>query len=93
MVAAQGGRIEVVKQLLSAGADPNYSRRVPWHWKPAQRITALYAAAMRGREEVVRVLLDAGAHTSIPEASLAWRLAAGPSLRFAQLHAYAYVVA
>jgi uncharacterized protein len=51
--AAYGGRTEVTRLLLKAGADPNLAY--------GEGVTALTIAAERGYGEIVRLLLDAGA--------------------------------
>jgi uncharacterized protein len=52
---ARDGRIEMVRALLEAGADPN------WRWSEQTEPTPLMEAAWCGRPEVVRLLLRYGA--------------------------------
>ena len=56
MCAVEGGHIEIVKLLLSKGADVNTK---------SGRGTALHVAVERGHAEIVRLLLDNGADLSI----------------------------
>jgi ankyrin repeat protein len=58
-VAAQFGRIEIVRLLLAEGADPDLRDF------GGQGDTALSTAAWHGQLEVCRVLLDAGADPNI----------------------------
>jgi hypothetical protein len=58
-VAAQSGRVELVRLLLANGADPNL-RDGGGQWE-----TPLSTAAMHGQLEVCRLLLDAGADPNI----------------------------
>ena len=53
MLAANRGRLEAVRMLLQAGADPNLKAKDGW--------TALQAAEMIGDDEIVELLRDAGA--------------------------------
>ena len=54
--AAEDGRLDLVRRLLQAGANPNF--------KSEGNITVLMWAAARGHLEVVKVLLKAGADLS-----------------------------
>ncbi|MFZ6007257.1 MAG: ankyrin repeat domain-containing protein [Nitrospirota bacterium] len=56
MCAVEGGHVEIVKLLLSKGADVNTK---------SSRGTALHVAVERGHAEIVRLLLDNGADLSI----------------------------
>jgi hypothetical protein len=58
-VAAQFGRVEVVRLLLAHGADPDLRDGGGQHQTP------LSTAAMHGQLEVCRLLLDAGADPNI----------------------------
>ncbi len=53
MMAANFGRIKIVKLLLEAGADVNFRNR--------DNETALIAAAQGGSIEATRLLIEAGA--------------------------------
>ena len=55
MIASQYGHLEIVKELLIAGADPNASRT-------DDGATALMLASLQGYLEVVQELLKAGAN-------------------------------
>lgn len=57
-LAAQFGYLEIVKLLLSAGADPNQKGRNP----KVSNATALYMAAQNGHLSVVKYLLENGAN-------------------------------
>lgn len=67
-VAATFGRLEVVKALLEAGADPNYRR--PDHLGENTYGAPLHTAVGFGHVDVVAVLLDAGADPGLPDPSL-----------------------
>ena len=54
--AAEDGRLDLVRNLLKAGANPNA--------KSDGDVTVLMWAAARGHVEVVKVLLEAGADLS-----------------------------
>ena len=58
-LAARDGRLETVRNLLSAGANPNYLGRD--ESALSYGYTALHYAANRGHADVVRELLAAGA--------------------------------
>ena len=57
--AAEDGRLDLVRNLLKAGANPNA--------KSDGDVTVLMWAAARGHVEVVKVLLEAGADPSIKD--------------------------
>ena len=57
--AARGGRLDVVRLLLAAGADPNATA--------GDGCPALWHAAAEGHVDVVRLLLDAGAIPDVAE--------------------------
>lgn len=50
------GRVDVVEERLTAGADVNEADNAGW--------TPLYFAAMHGHEAVVKVLIEAGAEVN-----------------------------
>lgn len=54
----RSARVEIVRQLLAAGADVNATHR-------GRGTTALFGAASTGRPEIVRLLLEAGADPSV----------------------------
>ena len=54
-IAAAGGRVDVMRVLLDAGANPNRSEDRGRCWTP------LFYAAYEGRVDALRVLLEAGA--------------------------------
>ena len=54
--AAEAGRLDLVRNLLQAGASPNT--------KSDDQVTVLMWAAARGHLEVVRALLESGADLS-----------------------------
>lgn len=62
-LAAQHGRLEVVRLLLDAGEDPNRYAPVGGH----SHATPLHQAALAGHEDVVRLLVERGARTDIPD--------------------------
>ena len=56
MRAAQEGHLEIVRELLKAGADPNKRNRL--------QMTALMLASQRGEASIVQLLIDKGAHVN-----------------------------
>ena len=58
MVAAHGGKLEEVLQLIAKGAD------VTW-LEPESQVTSLMWASEKGHDDVVRALLEAGATQNI----------------------------
>jgi uncharacterized protein len=62
MQAAAEGHLDVVRQLLQRGADPQFTNSIHPHRKGD---TALLRAAYRGHQEVFLALLQAGAHTDV----------------------------
>lgn len=58
MLAVEWQEVDVVRQLLVAGADPNHQE-----WE--QGNTALHFAASRGEVPILRALLDAGAAVDV----------------------------
>ncbi len=57
IIASNTGHTDVVKHLLTLGANPNTKTNNGW--------TALHAAADDGYKEIVEVLLQSGADTSL----------------------------
>jgi len=55
--AAASGRVDLVKMVLRAGADPNARQQMGW--------SALHAAAAHDNVEMAQALLDAGADPSL----------------------------
>jgi uncharacterized protein len=76
--AAWTGQIDIARQLLDAGADPNQAAD--------EAFTALFAAAVRGDDAMVDLLLERGAATvpdvrpGVPAPAEAARLAGHPDL-------------
>jgi hypothetical protein len=75
MRACRGGHVDVIKTLLSAGADPNLScisTKVPdedaiWTWPHrCASSTPIQMAVLSKNEEAVLCLLEAGATCSLP---------------------------
>ena len=67
-VAASFGRLEVVKALLAAGADPNFRR--PDFMGENTYGAPLHTAVSFGHSDVVRLLLEAGADPALSDPSL-----------------------
>jgi ankyrin repeat protein len=69
--AAQMGRIEATRLLLTAGADPNAytvaAAQTEMYCGPLRGETALHFAAAYGVPELVEALLAAGADRTIPD--------------------------
>jgi ankyrin repeat protein len=60
MLAAKNGQVEIVRELLQRGADPNQSEDL-------HRCSALWFAAIEtepSQDEIAKLLLDAGAHVN-----------------------------
>jgi hypothetical protein len=62
-VAAQFGRVEVVRMLLEVGEDPNRYNSAGFH----SHSTPLHQAALAGHEEVVRLLVERGARVDMKD--------------------------
>jgi ankyrin repeat protein len=81
--AAAGGHLEIVRLLLSRGADPNLPEE---HIAP--RGHALYAAVYHGHYEIARLLLEHGANPDAPVESSAdavWIAIGNGDLRMVEL--------
>jgi ankyrin repeat protein len=62
-LAAQHGRVEVVRQLLDAGEDPNRLNPKGTH----AHSTPMHQAALQGHVDIVRILVEHGARVDVKD--------------------------